>query len=142
MKAESTAAPPPQRGESGSRETARGLGSTSSRDARGHGRVAYGCDVLLAGDGVEELEVDEAALLQLLHQLHHVPLRQPHARPRALRRLQLPLQLQELRVHLLCRCDAWRRRRRRGRRRRFAEIDRWRGWGSGDSTCGRENEGS
>jgi len=37
------------------------------------GERAYGCDVLLAGDGVEEVEVDDAALLQLLHQLYHVP---------------------------------------------------------------------
>lgn len=69
-------------------------------EGEGKGKAgAYGCDVLLAGGGVEELEVDDPALLQLLHELHHVPLRQPHARPRALRRLQLPLQLQELRVH-------------------------------------------
>jgi hypothetical protein len=47
---------------SGSRETARGLGSTSSRDECGHGRVAYRGVVLLAGDGVEELKVDLAEL--------------------------------------------------------------------------------
>ena len=64
------------------------------------GERAYGCDVLLAGDGVEEVEVDDAALLQLLHQFHHVALRQAHAGLGALRRLQLPLQLQELCIHL------------------------------------------
>lgn len=67
------------------------------------GRLAekfkYRCDVFLAGDGVEELEVDDAELLQLVHQLYHVPLRQADARLRLLRELELPLQLQQFGVH-------------------------------------------
>jgi hypothetical protein len=60
-----------------------------------------------------------------------------------IRHLQLPLQLQELRVHLLCRRGAGRCRRRRGRRRLFPEIDRWR-WGSRsrESDCERERGGA
>ena len=49
---------------------------------------------------MEEIEVDESQLLELLDELDDVPVRQPDAGLRLLSGLELPLQFQQLRVHL------------------------------------------
>lgn len=56
-------------------------------------------DVFLAGDGVEEIEVDDPELLELLDQLDDVAVGEADAGFGLLRELELPLQLQQLVVH-------------------------------------------
>lgn len=56
-------------------------------------------DVFLAGDGVEEIEVDDPELLELLDQLDDVAVGEADAGLGLLRELELPLQLQQLVVH-------------------------------------------
>lgn len=63
-------------------------------------RRGYGGDVLLSGDGVEEVEIDEAELLKFVDQLDDIPLREAHAGLDLLRQLELPLEFEQLRVHL------------------------------------------
>lgn len=55
------------------------------------GRGNYRVDVFFSGDGVEEVEVEEVSFLELPGELDEDALREAHARPRLLRRLQLPL---------------------------------------------------
>lgn len=59
----------------------------------------YGSDVFFAGDGVEEVEVDDAEVVELLDQFDDVSIGQADAGLGLLGELELSLQFQQFFIH-------------------------------------------